>query len=677
MFPTKMEQLLVVVLDQDVNKVTEELLRQGVLHFINITEMSPVLNEKIRDVSPKVNLARISEIRKRIENILRPLGYFPQVTQKLDLKDRKPVNLDDENEKLDKISRDVQHIRDRQRAIQQEILRIEDIKRQIEMYGTVSIDIGSQSKYSYIDINTGKIPRKDHQLLTDSLKDIPSVELKFLEEEDYTLLMLITMKRDKDTIQEVLKKVNWTDIELPKEKKGVKKDVLKDLDKKLVGLNDEQNRLADKVKIIIESNRDRLDETWANLRINELYYRIQSNFKKTSRTVLFSGWLPAFKHGSLVKSIGKVTKGRCYIEWHKPSEIEKTRKVKVPVQLKNPKFLAPFQMLVQGYAIPQYGTVDPTPFSAFAYLIMFGLMFADVGQGLVIVLIGVLGGIFFSKKESILNLFKLFIWCGLSSIITGILFGSYFGVQWFKPFLFDFHGIVSGHPHEQAMVNDIFDILAIAIYFGISVIFMGLIFNWINLIVKRKWFQLIFNKGGLLGSWIYASGIYVAHFMVVNGYKKLPEINLLFISIGLPAIFMLAKPLIEFFSIRENGVRKKFTILTPINILMEWIVELLEIFTSYLSNTLSFMRVAGFGIAHVCLMIAFFDLARMANGGIAGPPYSIFYIFVIVSGNIMVIGLEGLSAGVQSLRLNYYEFFSKFFLGSGELYTPISLRNRD
>jgi len=102
--------------------------------------------------------------------------------------------------------------------------------------------------------------------------------------------------------------------------------------------------------------------------------------------------------------------------------------------------------------------------------------------------------------------------------------------------------------------------------------------------------------------------------------------------------------------------------------LMKWIVELLEIFSGYLSNTLSFMRVAGLGIAHACLMISFFTLAEMTSG--------VFSIVILVLGNILVIGLEGLSAGIQALRLNYYEFFTKFFHGTGKLHTPISLSSQ-
>ncbi len=102
---------------------------------------------------------------------------------------------------------------------------------------------------------------------------------------------------------------------------------------------------------------------------------------------------------------------------------------------------------------------------------------------------------------------------------------------------------------------------------------------------------------------------------------------------------------------------------------MEWIVILLEIFSGYLSNTLSFMRVAGLGIAHVALMSAFSDIASLTDITVAK-------ILIFVAGNALVIALEGLSAGIQSLRLNYYEFFTKFFVGDGKVYNPLSLQSK-
>jgi V/A-type H+-transporting ATPase subunit I len=154
--------------------------------------------------------------------------------------------------------------------------------------------------------------------------------------------------------------------------------------------------------------------------------------------------------------------------------------------------------------------------------------------------------------------------------------------------------------------------------------------------------------------------------MVAHNYKQFPPGTVLFLLAGLPSLLLFIKEPYHYLKYQAGHSDKKSSLpFALINFLMEWIVELLEIFSGYLSNTLSFMRVAGLGIAHVCLMISFFTLAEMTSG--------IYSVIILILGNILVIGLEGLSAGIQALRLNYYEFFTKFFHGTGKLYTPISL----
>jgi V/A-type H+-transporting ATPase subunit I len=177
------------------------------------------------------------------------------------------------------------------------------------------------------------------------------------------------------------------------------------------------------------------------------------------------------------------------------------------------------------------------------------------------------------------------------------------------------------------------------------------------------------DKAGILGSWIYFGGVYIAHYFVIHQYKELPSSDLLFLIIGIPALLFLIKPPIIFFLQKKADPGKKLSIITLFNFLLEWLIEMLEIFSGYLANTLSFMRVAGLGIAHACLMIAFFEMAGMAGGGI-------WSVIILIIGNLLVIALEGLSAGIQSLRLNYYEFFSKYFTGTGMAYSPVSLYRR-
>ena len=478
------------------------------------------------------------------------------------------------------------------------------------------------------------------------------------------------MKKDNEQIQKLLAKVGWSKIELPDELRSVKKDVFNELTEKLKALSDEQREVEKKIHDLVKKEEKRLVEVWSNLRVNELIFLIQDHFKSSARTVIFTGWLPSSKKERLTQKIKEACGNRCYLEWNEAGS-ETAIRGEVPVRFNNPKILAPFQMLVSNFGIPEYGTIDPTPFVMPLYLSMFGLMFADVGQGFILVILGILGVFSLRNNENKTGLYQLswlIIWCGFTSVLFGALFGSYFGMRLFPPLWFDFHGIVSGHTEHESFVKDIFDILAITLYFGIFVIFLGLLFNWINFIrTRRNWMELFFDKGGILGGWIYGGGICVAFYMVAHDYKEFPSGVTMSLLVGLPALLLFIKEPYHFLKHEMEGSEKKFNVFTLLNFLMGWIVELLEIFSGYLSNTLSFMRVAGLGIAHVCLMISFFTLAGMTSG---------FYsVLILIFGNILVIGLEGLSAGVQALRLNYYEFFTKFFHGTGKLYTPISLNS--
>jgi V/A-type H+-transporting ATPase subunit I len=665
-FTSQMIQLFAIVLGKDSQRVTETLLREGVLQFINISEIDGEKIDRLSKSEPEIDLSEISDLRRRIEGFLHTGGIIPSAPQETDLNNRVSIEIEKEKRHLDIITSKRESLREKQRVIQQEILKLEDINRQVKLYGTGISDIQLSQKHSFISMQTGKISTLNIKQLEDDLKDIPSLNIELGVEQDEAHYLLISMKRDSEQINKILSKSGWNNVELPDELQSVKDGVFKELSGKLKKLNDEQKKLEKKANDLVKREEQYLKDVWINLRINELFHIVQANYKASSRTVIFSGWLPLSKKEKLTKAIKRAAENRCYLEWNE-AEIKDTISDEIPVQFRNPKILEPFQMLVKNFGVPRYGTIDPTPFVMPIYLSMFGLMFADVGQGLVLALLGILGVRYLKNNDEKRGLHKLswlIIWCGLSSVLFGILFGSFFGIS-FKPLWFDFHGIISGHSSGNSLIKDIYDILSITLYFGILVIALGLIFNWINIIRTGKWIELIFDKGGFFGGWIYIGGIYIAYYMVSHDYKAFPSGNIIFLLVGLPSLLIFIKEPYHYFKHEADRSDKSLNIFTILTFFMQWIVELLEIFSGYLSNTLSFMRVAGLGIAHVCLMISFFTLAEMTSGMMS--------ILILVLGNILVIGLEGLSAGIQALRLNYYEFFTKFFHGTGKLYTPISL----
>ena len=669
LFTEPMQQVVAVVLDHDVDAVTKELLRLGLLHFVNITEVDGDVSSQVESITPKIAEAGITEIRRRIEGFLAMIQEKPPSGEDLKVENLQAVDLEETNKVLDNLAASVQKVRDRQSARQQEILRLEDIWRQLQMFGNLSELVEARSQYSYLSVETGSIRSSLLGSFEQALGELPNVTMQMGVQENQTLLLLITMKRDEGVLDRILDKFGWTDVRLPRELSGKKDQVQQELEQKLKAAKEEQEQLQSQVNTLIRERLESLKGLWSNLRLNELYTRVQSFFSKTARTVIFSGWLPSSRRSELSSAIRRVTEGHCYLEWQRGREVSKEHPARVPVQMHNPKFLSPFQMLVTNYSIPEYGSIDPTPLVAVAYLIMFGLMFGDAGHGAVLLLLGALGSFLYrGGRAGVRNLLQLVAYCGAAAVIAGILFGSYFGMQWFAPLWFDYHGVVAGHG-GGGLVTDIYGILVITIYFGIAVIALGLVLNWINCVAKGRWFRLIFDKGGLIGGWIYAAGIYAAMYFVRHDYKQLPDLDLLILVLGIPVLLLTVKPVLEYLL---HKPRKPFTLFTPVDFFMEWIVEILEIFSGYLANTLSFMRVAGLGIAHVSLMIAFFSIAEMVGGSSGG--YTVGSYLVLIAGNVLVILLEGLSAGIQSLRLNYYEFFSKYFSGSGRAYAPVTLR---
>jgi len=683
MFTSTMRHLTAVVLSRDSEVVSRELLNVGLLDFARIEEFLPEISSSFNRIPEgekgrENSVSRLREDRLRIENLASSMPGVSLKIAPLSLESIPDIDIEEIESGLNHLAAGLQDIRNRQQELNRELMKLEDLRNHLVHHGQDSSPGGIgklvESKDSFITVSTGSIVPRFRDQARERIHRFPSVLVDMPEREGRLPLMLISLRRDSRELHSILQEFGWREERLP----GAgapehQAEALKELDSRKEELRKQQQRAAEEYKSLLEENRPRLQEQWASLAVHEKLVQIRSNFTHTERTVLFTGWVPAEKTSSLEEAIRKASDSRCWIEWHEAAEVRNTSggRVAAPVELNNPGFLKPFEMLVENYAIPEYGTVDPTPFVAVAFLSMFGLMFADAGQGLVLVLIGLLGPrLIPGIAGKMRRLFTLIAYCGAAAVVSGILFGSWFGRPWLPPLWFNYHALVSGHSSGNPAVRSVYDILFITIVFGIAVLATGLLLNWINLFKKRDWFSLGFEKGGILGAWMFAWGIYTAFFFAESGYRELPSDAVLLTGFGVPALLLLLKHPIHALRHRKDGAH-----LGPGAImifLMEWVVELLEIFSGYLANTLSFMRVAGLGIAHVSLMRAFDQIASMVS---PSGSFSLWSLLILLTGNILVIALEGLSAGIQSLRLNYYEFFSKYFTGSGRAYAPISLRS--
>ena len=655
LFTRPMKLLTAVVLEQTSEAVVKALLELGVLDFVHINKIDPQQMEKLSSRPSSVNRANLEEMRKRVEALLRQGHLDVPTSEVLDVKKLEKPQLEEYKRILDDLTSDLLSLKEKQKESNQQMMGIEEMRRYI-----------AEEKGEYLDLRVGEITHGKSEDLGGKLAVYGGLLDRVPDSEKWICL---TLRRDVSQVDPLLEKFGWvesSDVELQRKALSLIKGRLEAEHQKALKSRTEVEQAVDAV---VKQQQSQLFAIWSNLRLNELCDQIRSYFAYTRNTTLFSGWVPSDQADQVRSAIMEASEGQCVIEWTNATEVPRQE---VPVAIASPKALKPFQNIVNNYSTPEYGTVNPTIFVMIAYLSMFGLMFADVGQGFVLLLVGLLGSRSYKKNplkpDGMLsrNVTSLLVYLGLSSMVFGVLFGSYFGLGLFPALWFNYEAAVAGHA-EGSLIHDVYGILGITIKFGIIIIYTGLVLNWVNLIRKRSYLTLFLDKNGLVGGLLFAVGLYMGFGFVENGYREFPQTSWVAPVVTVCLILLFARGFLSYFlSVRKGGPKHEPGKLI-LDSVMEWLVDVLEIFTGYMSNTLSFMRVAGLGIAHASLMESFKMLSSLVDGfgGIA--------IFIL--GNVLVIVLEGLSAGIQSLRLNYYEFFSRYFTGKGIAYEPVGLNS--
>jgi V/A-type H+-transporting ATPase subunit I len=357
------------------------------------------------------------------------------------------------------------------------------------------------------------------------------------------------------------------------------------------------------------------------------------------------------------RAITAVTEGRAVVDVEKPQDMPEAlaSALRIPILYRNPLLLRPFQMLVQLYGVPSYGEIQPTTFFAVSFLLMFGLMFGDVGQGLVLFSAGYC---LFRYLPRYLDYGILLMECGAASMVFGALYGSFFGIEGLLPVLW------------MEPIRDMRRFMGVAIGFGVLLVSLGLVINIVNSWRSGDRASALLGPRGVFGAFTYwiLVALLARAFMPANVVLRTP------LLLGMAAVplllLVLRRPIVRLLG--RSAPASGFHPNTPRWLLaLEGSVELVDSLFSFFANTISFVRVAAFAAVHAGVFIAMFALADTLAHFRFGQPLG---IVTLVAGNIVMIFLEGLTVSVQVLRLEYYEFFGKFFRGGGEPYRPLMLR---
>ena len=325
---------------------------------------------------------------------------------------------------------------------------------------------------------------------------------------------------------------------------------------------------------------------------------------------------------------------------------------KTPVKLKNNSFSKPFSMFVEMYGLPSYNGFNPTMLVAVTYTLLFGIMFGDLGQGLVISLVGYF---VYRKKGNLLGAILQRV--GLSSAFFGLVYGSVFGFEHALDPLYKSMGLK--HKPLEIMDNTMVILLG-AIVIGIVIILISIIINIFISLKHRDYSEALFGNNGIAGLILFSSLLAgVAVMMIGNGSLFTAPYVICLIVIPLVIMFF-REPL----GCLVSG--KKFKLESGIgDFIASNFFEVFEFILGYATNTLSFVRIGGFIFSHAGMMSVVMLLSESVSAG-ASP-------VVVVIGNIFVMGMEGLIVGIQVLRLEFYEVFSRFYDGDGQPFEPVKI----
>ena len=338
-------------------------------------------------------------------------------------------------------------------------------------------------------------------------------------------------------------------------------------------------------------------------------------------------------------------------------EAKSDRRITQTTILKNNWFSKPFSMFVEMYGLPGYKDLDPTPIVAFTYSLLFGIMFGDVGQGLVLMLIGWL--LWHFKK---LKLGAVGLRIGIFSTIFGFLYGSVFGLEELLDDFFHHTLGISFLPLKVMEADFTMTLMISAIAIGAFLIILSMILNIITKIKKKNIVDLICSHNGIAGLTLFS---FILTALALQMGLGIPVFNLFTILgfVVIPILLIFLKEPIE----RKVHGHKMF----PTGFggfFVEGFFELFEIMLSYITNTMSFLRVGGFILSHAGMMVVVHTLAFPAE--VTTVTFGTIITMILV--NLFVMWLEGLIFGIQVLRLEFYEMFSRYYEGNGIAFNALN-----
>jgi V/A-type H+-transporting ATPase subunit I len=664
-----MKRVELTILDRDADRVIEFLGRRGMLHVAEDGNVEP----RERDAEAA---KRIDEILERIRGLAAYLGVGlpPEPSAGAALPG------EDEAALTERLAGGIEVLRKREEGLREERRRAEAALNEAQAFENLNAPFSDLDRLSYLTLRLGVVDPRGEEELRTALGD-RAVIIPLGGEHSRGRILAAASRKGRFALDSELGRQDFVPITVPEGYRGIPSEML-------AGLRDHAAALEGELREI-EAEKARCREEWGEplIRLASDYLmaaqtqKLKEKLRATASAYLLSGWIFAGDLRDLVESLGKLTDGRAAIRVYSPEElpsvVEGTESV--PVSLKHGAFVRGFEGLVFSYGAPLYGAIDPTPFVAFFFTVLFGIMFGDLGQGFVLLLLGLLTGKKGPRSLAGLRAYSVpLIAVGISSMLMGLLTGEVFALEGLLAFpTRKAAGFVMGllnipgEPPDQILhlmpesgsIVKLFYFFGFTVSLGVLLNSLGLIVNIINLGIMRRYGSALFSKTGLAGLLFFWYALFMGLRIALGGRFAWFDMA----GLALPALCIFFGPLLGRLITGERPVLETGLLV----FIMEGFVELLETASTYVSNTVSFLRVGAFALSHAVLSFIVFTLSEMVSRAPAGPA---FQVLIMILGNVVIIVLEGMIVAIQVVRLQYYEFFSKFFTETGMVFNPFRFR---
>jgi len=521
------------------------------------------------------------------------------------------------------------------------IKKYQDALVQVKNIANLDISLDDVFSCEYISTRVGRLPIDSVEKLK-FYRNKPFIFKAFHEEKNYCWCMYLATNKYEREIDNIFSSLFFERIHIPDFVHGTPESAQSTLAMEIEVAEKSLGEIQQEIDQIFKENTDRLSSLKGELILLNRIYDARKYVVGLGDKLSITGYVAA-KDVGIIKDAYKDFEN-VEIEIM-PADSDK--RLNPPTKLKNNWFTKPFVSFVEMYGLPGYFSIDPTPVLAITYSLLFGIMFGDLGQGLLLSLFGWL-----MYKKFKIQLGAIAVRIGIVSAFFGLLYGSFFGnEEILTPIFTNWFGF-SGKPIDIMDPTFTMTLLLATVALGSILIICSMILNMSIALRRRNYAELIFSHNGIAGLTFY---LYLIVGITLNVMSSTSIFNIwTIILLGIVPLLMIVMKL----PLERLFAGEKMFPESIGGFIVEGFFELFEVVLSYITNTMSFLRVGGFVLAHAGMMLVVYTLVGM-SGTLFGQS------LILVIGNLFVMGLEGLIVGIQVLRLEFYEMFSRYFEGNG------------